>query len=62
MTPPTKIQLEIIGLGNSATDYLAVVPHFPKQDEKMRILEFTKQGGGPVATVLVTLSRFGIPI
>jgi len=61
MTRPTKIQPEVVGLGNSAVDYLAVVPRFPEQDEKMRILEFTKQGGGPVATALVTLARFGIP-
>jgi len=53
-------QLEVIGLGNSAVDYLGVVPHFPEQDEKMRLLEFTKQRGRPVATALVTLSHFGI--
>ena len=61
MTNSPKIQPEVIGLGNSAIDYLAVVPRFPEQDEKMRMLEFTKQGGGPVATALVTLARFGIP-
>jgi sugar/nucleoside kinase (ribokinase family) len=61
MSPPLKIQSGVIGLGNSAIDYLAVVPRFPEQNEKMRVLEFTKQGGRPVATALVTLARFGIP-
>jgi len=54
-------QLEVIGLGNSAVDYLGVVPHFPEQDEKMRLLEFTKQRGRPVATALVKAPAEGKP-
>ena len=56
----TKMQPEVIGLGVSAVDYLALFPHFPEQDEKTRIPKFSKQGGGPAATALVTLARFGI--
>lgn len=56
-----KFHPQVVGLGNSAIDYLAVVPHFPERDKKMRVLDFKIQGGGPVATALVTLARFGIP-
>ena len=55
-----KSHPQVVGLGNSAIDYLALVPHFPERDKKMRMLDFKVQGGGPVATALVTLARFGI--
>jgi len=53
------MKFDVVGLGHSAVDYLGIVPHYPTLDEKMEMLEFTKQGGGPVVTALVTLSRLG---
>jgi sulfofructose kinase len=52
-------KFDVIGLGYTCTDYLAVVPHLPELDSKLEIKEFLKQGGGPVATAMVALSRLG---
>jgi len=49
----------IIGIGQSSLDYLAVVDSYPPADTKKEVLEWYEQGGGPVATALVTLSRLG---
>jgi ribokinase len=53
--------VRVVGIGQCAWDYLAVVDSFPKVDTKQEILEWQEQGGGPVATALVTLTRLGIP-
>ena len=50
---------DVVGLGCSALDYLGVVPRRPRVDEKIEMSDFTRQGGGPMATALVTLSRLG---
>ena len=54
------MRFDVVGLGCSALDYLGIVSHYPPLDVKIELLEFTKQGGGPVATALVTLSRLGV--
>ncbi len=51
---------EVIGLGNCVTDFLAIVPSYPALDERMKISQLKRQGGGEVATALVALSRLGI--
>lgn len=51
----------VLGIGQCAYDYLIVVDGFPEPDTKKEVSEWVEQGGGPVATALVTLSRFGIP-
>jgi ribokinase len=38
-----------------------VVDSYPAKDTKKEVLRWEEQGGGPVATALVTLSRLGIP-
>ncbi len=48
---------DCIGLGICAADYLCIVPKYPKLDEKTETVEFSYQGGGPIATALVTLAR-----
>jgi ribokinase len=51
---------DVIGVGFSAVDYLGIVDEYPPPaDKKILMSQFTKQGGGPVATALVTLSRLG---
>jgi ribokinase len=50
----------VIGLGQAALDFLGVVPSYPAPDTKCELAGLTIQGGGPVATALVTLSRLGI--
>ena len=53
--------MRVVGIGQCAWDFLAVVDSFPKVDTKQEVLEWHEQGGGPVATALATLARFGIP-
>lgn len=50
---------DIITLGYSAFDYLAIVPRMPEQDTKLVIEELVKQGGGPAATAAATAARLG---
>lgn len=51
--------IEVIGLGASTIDIISLVDHFPKGKEVQQVLDMTIQGGGPVATAMVTLSRLG---
>ena len=51
---------DVIGIGLSAVDYLGIVDEYPPPaDVKIQMSQFTRQGGGPAATALVTLSRLG---
>lgn len=53
-------KFDVIGVGFSAADYLGIADEYPPPiDEKTHMSRFTKQGGGPVATALVALSRLG---
>lgn len=51
---------EVVGMGLNSVDFLTVVPKFPTPNSKMEMLQFSKQGGGQVATALVALSRWGV--
>lgn len=50
---------DVVGVGYCAVDYLGIVPRYPGLDEKVRLAEFTKQGGGLVATAMATVGRLG---
>ena len=52
-------QIDVIGLGASTIDVLTLVEHFPKGREVQQALSTVIQGGGPVATALVAVSRLG---
>ena len=54
-----QTSFDCVGFGICAADYLCLVPRYPNLDEKTETLEFSKQGGGPCATALVTLARLG---
>ncbi len=51
---------DVIGIGHCAADFLGVVPYYPSLDERVRMIEFHRQGGGETATALVTLARLGV--
>lgn len=51
--------MDVVGLGFATVDVLATVPRLPRPDEVYRVLGSSVQGGGPVATALVTLARLG---
>jgi sulfofructose kinase len=50
---------DAIGLGAAVMDLLALVPHFPERDAKLAMTEWSRQGGGLVATALVAMARLG---
>lgn len=53
---------KVIGLGQCSLDILGQVDHYPSLDQKAELSALLVQGGGPVATALVTLARLGIPV
>ena len=59
-SPGARHDVDVVGLGCCCFDLLGVVPHLPGPDEEIRMLETRQQGGGEVATALVTLARFGV--
>ncbi|MHC4600448.1 MAG: carbohydrate kinase family protein [Planctomycetota bacterium] len=50
----------VFGLGQCALDHLGRIPAYPPPDVKCEFEGLVVQGGGPVATALVALSRWGI--
>ena len=52
----------VLGLGQCSLDILGQVDNYPALDEKAELNSLLVQGGGPVATALVTLSRLGVPV
>lgn len=51
---------DVIGLGYCTLDYLTLVNQYPEIDTKEEAIDFLEEGGGPTATALVTLARFGV--
>lgn len=50
----------VTGIGQCSWDYLAVIDSYPDADTKKEITVWEEQGGGPVATALIALSRLGV--
>jgi len=57
---PDDKPFDVVGMGLNSVDFLSIVPEFPTLNSKMKILRFSKQGGGQVATAMVALSRWGV--
>jgi sulfofructose kinase len=51
---------DVAGLGQSSLDHLFQVPAYPPPDVKCEFSSLAVEGGGPVATALVALSRLGL--
>ena len=51
---------KIVGIGACVMDTLITVPHYPKEDTKLKAVEVRAAGGGPTATGLVAAARLGI--
>ena len=49
----------IVGIGKPCIDILSVVEKLPKPDSGTGILDFSRQGGGNVATAMVAAARLG---
>jgi ribokinase len=51
--------IDVYGLGQCAWDYVGQINQFPERDTKCEMSSLVTEGGGPVATALVALSRWG---
>ncbi len=49
----------IVGIGANVFDNLITVPHYPKEDTKLRASIVKECGGGPCGTGLVTATKLG---
>ncbi len=56
----SNVSCDVFGLGQCALDYIVKTDEYPPADVKCECFEMTMQGGGPVATALVALSRWGM--
>jgi ribokinase len=50
----------VAGLGQCSMDFIGVTDGFPDEDSKWETLPWEAHGGGPAATAMVALSRFGV--
>jgi sulfofructose kinase len=57
-----KIEFDCVGFGMNAVDYLSILDPYPGLDEKVEVIESSRQGGGPVPTAMVTLARLGLKV
>lgn len=53
-------EIDVFGLGQCSLDHIGIVESYPVPDEKCEMSSMTIQGGGPVATALVALARWGM--
>ncbi len=53
---------EVVGVGQCSLDMLGTLAAWPEPDSKIELPELSVQGGGPVATALVTLARLGVSV
>ena len=51
---------DVYGLGQCSLDYIGKIDTYPPSDVKCEFSDLVIQGGGPVATALVALSRWGV--
>ncbi len=51
---------DVVGLGQCSYDLIGRLDEYPPLDHKAELTALVEQGGGPVATALVTLSRLGV--
>lgn len=52
--------VDVFGLGQCSLDCLGIIQAYPPPDVKCEFSDRVIQGGGPVATALVALSRWGL--
>ena len=59
---PDNRKPQVVGLGQSCLDILGQTKSYPDLDQKVELNSLLTQGGGPVATALVTLARLGVSV
>ena len=58
---PSGNRRYVLGIGHATLDRLVVVDRFPEPDSKQETPAPMEEGGGPVATAMVTAARLGVP-
>ncbi len=53
---------DCVGMGHCAFDYICLLDRYPGENEKTEAIGYSEQGGGPVATAMVTLARLGAKV
>ena len=53
-------QIDVFGLGQSCWDYIGQIDSYPPPDSKCEMSSIIEVGGGPVATALIALARWGL--
>lgn len=53
-------ELDAVGFGTNAVDFLIRVPHYPQFSSKVEFTEYFQMAGGEVATAMVGLARLGM--
>lgn len=56
----SRKSFDVFGLGQCSLDYIGKIGTYPLPDAKCEISGMIIQGGGPVATALVALARWGL--
>ncbi|MBI4842969.1 MAG: sugar kinase [Nitrospirae bacterium] len=51
--------MKVVGIGQCSLDHIFIVDGIPQPDTKKEVAEWAIEGGGPVATALVSLARLG---
>ena len=54
-----KKKIDVFGLGQSCWDYIGGIDSYPPPDSKCEMSSIIEVGGGPVATALIALARWG---
>ena len=57
---PGARRFDVVGIGLSSVDHLAVVERHPRLDGKQELVAYDMQPGGQVPTALVALQRWGL--
>jgi sugar/nucleoside kinase (ribokinase family) len=57
--PKKNAQLDAVGVGYNSIDHLCVLPMYPDFGSKMKMLDYSIQGGGQTATACAALARLG---
>jgi sulfofructose kinase len=53
-------EFDVVGMGLNAVDHLCVIPRFPRYEEKLRMEDFRRAGGGQVASAMVACASWGL--
>lgn len=57
-----KKTYDCVGIGLCAYDHLCLIEKYPQADEKVSAIEYSRQGGGPVATAMAAMGKLGADV